>query len=171
MNLLKGLFDSRSPEVPIAEAAETFGDTHNQIVVVDFNRLAHFADNDLAHTCIVVPVSNGEKGTISHLTVNMDPVVYAQELAQYWRDERPPVIPIGGDRSGNHITTSEQFLDTLIHELAVQGFPVVPVSDMLLGATDYLRNVVIFPNEVRVSTTDMSGNNEKIDHVPFKLEG
>lgn len=172
MGFFDSLFGGRNIEqsygFPVVQAQSDFGDTHNQIVQIDFRQLTHFADNDLAHTCVVVPVSNGIHATISHLTNKADPQAYVAALSEVWQEERPPTIPIGGDRSNKHISTSEYFLRTLIQELSEAGFPIVPVSDMLLGGTDLLRNVDLYPYQITVNTVDFAGLLETKDDIPFR---
>lgn len=136
---------------------EGYPSTHNRIVIVDFDHIRRFPDNDIASMCTVVCGSNRKQGTISHLTMNQNPNEYAKSLIKYWK-QPVTIVMYGGD---DRVDGSVDFFDSVRDSLQSFGFSI---HDFDKGGQSLYRHGILKPDQVilRVSNYSETIKSEKV---------
>lgn len=133
----------------VTAKGEGYPSTHNSIVEVNFNEIKRFPDNDIASMCTVVCASDGNRGTISHLTKNQDPEEYAKSLRKTWANN-PSVVMFGANED---VGGSLEFFNDVMTNLASAGFQIV---DTNFGGSHLYRHGILLREKVVVRISNYS---------------
>ena len=148
MDYLLDILRPRNIDFPVVVAlGEGYPITHNRIVSVEFKNIPRFPDNDLAAWCTVVCGSDGQFGTISHLTITQDPRKYAESLRDFWR-KPVGLVMYGGDED---IGDSMDFFRNLQGELQELGFSIGDTDE---GGTSLYRHGTLMVDKVVLRVTN-----------------
>jgi len=124
----------------------------NHTILVDFAITPQFTDPNSSLMCIVATTSNGQTGTLTHLSVGADVAAYVQRL------EKLIPEPAGVCLSGGETIISDRLLHQLLTQLRKKGFLVddrLPYSE--LGGSNIIRRATLHPDRVFVEKTYHGG--------------
>ena len=133
------------------------------IMEVDFSNTESLLDFNTALMCLVVVASDGQKGTLSHLTIPNDagaykknPVIFADRLASVWK-KSVPVCIVGGET-----LISNDYLISLSINLEEKGF-LLDRKRMRTGGVLFYRHVRLFADRVIVREYRYTGEDTSIE--------
>lgn len=130
-------------------------DVNSQTHLIDWaNRNSHI-DPVIADGCVVVMTNDGRVGTLSHLTTDNNPELFARHLREFTGPGRIPVCLAGGS---SDVRKSPELARKLKEHLHKRGFlvgnsPLIHVD--LLGC--YLRQSTISCEGVKVKRMEIGG--------------
>jgi hypothetical protein len=117
----------------------------NDIIAVDFSQSPFFRDPNEARWCVVATTSNGQLGTLSHLTIDIDIENYAEMLLKYHIE--PTSVCLSGGWDGE----SETLLDDLYIELQKRGFKMTSSPENNeVGSILRNRTATLYPDRVHI---------------------
>jgi hypothetical protein len=126
-------------------------DVERNTHIINFLTEKSFTDPIVADGCIVV-LTSGLQGTLSHLTPDSDPELFASDLQTLIGRSGVPTILSGGLDS---MPTSVQLAEGLKHHLQLAGFVLNDNSMDILG--EGRRKAILFQDKVFIEKTFRTG--------------
>lgn len=147
----------------LTATTETLGPEKQKVIfdvdrftqMVDFSRQTSLEDDAVATSCIIICTSNCKTGSMSHLTIEHNPIKFVQDLKKKLNANGLPTILIGGwDKDPE----SKKLLEVLIENLRKEGFvlSLSPETSDTMG--NYARKSTLYPNNVLVQRLEIARN-------------
>jgi hypothetical protein len=146
---------------PLKEGRLVVGKRTHQ---VDFLLQSSFMDPDVSDACVVVLTSNGNRGTISHLTICDNPGDFANDLRDFLGETGTPVCLSGGLVD---VLASVRLVDRLFATLKATEFNVsrLPQHCDVLGR--FSRQATLFADKVVVTRRPYG---DRMTYTPRELK-
>jgi len=117
--------------------------------IIDFSETTSIMDPLVANDCVAVITSDGETGTLSHVSTYNKPRLFSNDLYSLLNGSRHNVFLSGGDSS-----ISNDLVNGLIESLKEKGFTIEGIIDVL-GSS--LRQATLFNDRVEIKKHVLSG--------------
>lgn len=121
-------------------------DIKERTLKVNFQRRPSLEDDQVAGACVAVLTSDGSFGTISHLTIADDPVLFGRDLRDFLGKPDPVCLSGGWEKW----KWSVELVQGLVKSLKDNNFPVSTTSrhSNLLGS--FVRKAILYADHVEV---------------------
>ncbi len=133
----------------------------NNIIGVNFSQTPKYIDTNPAGMCVVVPTSDGKKGSLSHLQDDVDVEKFADALKKYHNNSPTSVILSGGDTG-----ISEHLITDICKCLSSRGF-TLPRNETEadlgnIGGKSVYRIAALYPDKVEVIRKPYNGPQQTV---------